>query len=61
MIDIERFLQIVPNARFEATYLENEDKSALTRISARLVIDLTPAPTVMPQGSPSADLGNPDR
>jgi len=61
MIDLEKLAEIAPNARFEVTYLENDDKTALTRTSARIIIDLTLAPSAMPQGLPPVGQGNLDR
>lgn len=61
MLDVEKLLEIAPNAKFEFSYRENDEKTSLTRTSARIVIELTPAPPVLPQGSPPVDRGNPDR
>jgi hypothetical protein len=52
-------LEIAPNTKFQITYRESDDKTSLTCISARLVIELTPDQPALPQGLPSVDLGNP--
>jgi hypothetical protein len=61
MLDVQKLLEIAPDTKFHIAYRESDDKTSLTRISARLIIELTPSPLVPPQGLPPVDLGNLDR